>query len=178
LKRPFDFLIDADHAVNVVAMYRETRKASQTRLQRTMIEIEYEEPETSVCECCGGATTSLTRFVSQDNDAFAVYYAAFSSNHPEKGLTGVVNLGEWWEDEVPESRVAFVFEMWPDDNNYNVGIINANESDWADVNIIGRKLSRNEALEHPWLNEVFHITDHMTADDPEIIAFFNDEAIQ
>ena len=119
----------------------------------------------------------MTRFVSQDNDAFAVYYAAFSVDHAEKKVVGVVSLGEWWNDEVPESRVAFAFEMWPDNDNYNVGIINANESDWADVNIIGRKLSRDEALEHPWLNEVFHITDHMTDEDPEIIAFFEGETI-
>lgn len=41
---------------------------------------------------------------------------------------GIVSLGEWWEDKVPESRVAFAFEMWADDDNYNIGIINANEA--------------------------------------------------
>ena len=66
-----------------------------------MIEIEFENPESSVCDCCGGTTTRL----------------------------------------------------------------------------IGRKLSREEALEHPWLKDVFHITDYMTDDDPEIKAFFADEMV-
>ena len=142
-----------------------------------MLEIEYEEPEFSVCDCCGGTTTRLTRFVSQDGDAFAIYYAAFSNNHPENRLTGIVSLGEWWEDEVPESRVAFAFEMWPDENNYNVGIIDAANSQWADANVIGHKLSREMALVHPWLKDVFHITDHMTEDDPEIKAFLANETL-
>jgi hypothetical protein len=40
-----------------------------------MLTIEFEKPHQSVCECCGGTTTSLTRFVYRDDDAFAVYYA-------------------------------------------------------------------------------------------------------
>lgn len=125
-----------------------------------------------MCDCCGGSTTQLTRFVSQDGDAFAVYYAVFSSSHSENRLIGIVSLGEWWEDEVPDSRVAFAFEMWPDADTYNVGIIDATSSPWADARIIGRKLTREEALLHPWLKDVFHITDHMTEDDTEIKAFF------
>jgi hypothetical protein len=140
-----------------------------------MLEIEFEEPSTSVCDCCGGETTRLTRFVGQDGEAFAVYYVAFSQAHPEKRLVGIVSLGDWWEDEIPETRVAFAFEMWPDDSNYNVGIIDAAESLWADVKIIGKKLSREEALQHEWLRDVFHVTDHMTDDDPEVKAFFEDE---
>jgi hypothetical protein len=140
-----------------------------------MLEIEFEEPATSVCDCCGGQTTRLTRFVTQDGDAFAVYYASFSKSHPEKGLVGIVSLGEWGQEEIPESRVAFAFEMWADETNYNVGILDADRSHWADAEIIGRKLSREAALQHEWLEEVFHITDHMTDDDPEIIAFFDGE---
>lgn len=138
-----------------------------------MIEIEFEEPQSSVCECCGGTTTRLTRFVSQDGDAFGVYYAAFSENHPR--LIGIVSLGEWWEDGVPESRVAFAFEMWSENDNYNVGIIDADESEWADAVILGRKLRRDEALQHPWLRDVFRITDQMTDDDLEVMRFFEDE---
>lgn len=140
-----------------------------------MLEIEIEEPEISSCDCCGGSTTRLTRFVNQDGEAHAIYYAAFSNNHPEKGLFGVVSLGEWWEDEIPDARVAFAFEMWMDDENFNVGIVDATESLWSDVDIIGKKLDREEALAHHWLSEVFHITDHMTDDDPDIRAFFNIE---
>lgn len=33
------------------------------------------EPTLSVCDRCGALTVSLTRFVSRDGDAFAVYFA-------------------------------------------------------------------------------------------------------
>ena len=142
-----------------------------------MIEIECPEPETSKCDCCGGITTRLTRFVTQDDEAFAIYYAAFSDDHPEQGVVGVVSFGEWWkDDEIPASRLAIAFEMWSNENEYKVGIIDAAESPWADADIIGRKLSRGEALADPLIKDVFHITDHMTEDDPEIKRFFESKA--
>ena len=54
-----------------------------------MIEIELTEPNKSTCECCGGITTSLTRFVYKDGDAFAIYYVTFSDNHPESAVIGI-----------------------------------------------------------------------------------------
>jgi hypothetical protein len=67
--------------------------------------------------------------------------------------------------------------MWLEDVNYKVGITNAAESPWADVEIIGKKLNRDEALGHEWISEVFHVTDHMTAEDEEIRTFFGDEMV-
>ncbi len=142
-----------------------------------MIEIEFGEPETSKCDCCGGKNTRLTRFVTQDGDAFAIYYAVFSEEHPENGVIGVISIGEWWEGSGPESRSAFAFRIWEGEENYNVTIADANESQWSDVDLIGRKLNREEALVHPLIDDVFHITDHMIDEDPAIIEFFGQEAI-
>lgn len=142
-----------------------------------MLEIECEEPLTFVCECCGGTTSRLTRFVYEDEDAFAVYYAVFSDRHRDNGVVGIVSLGGWSEDEIPPSRVAFAFRLWEGEDNFNVTITDAGESEWSDVGILGRMLSRDEALEHPWLKDVFHITDHMTGDDPEITRFFESESL-
>lgn len=142
-----------------------------------MIEIEFPEPDTSKCECCGNTMTRLTRFVTRDGDAFAIYYAAFSEGHPENGVIGVVSIGEWWDGSVPESRETFAFRLWQGEDNYNVTITDANESQWSDVDLIGRKLSREEALVHPMIREVFHITDHMTDEDPAIKEFFDERMI-
>jgi hypothetical protein len=35
--------------------------------------------------------------VCRDGDAFAIYYAAYSNNHPEHELAMLVSLGEWGE---------------------------------------------------------------------------------
>ena len=142
-----------------------------------MLEIEFEEPSVFTCDCCGGTTSRLTRFVYQDDDAFAVYYALFSRLHRDDGIVGIVSLGDWCEDDIPASRVAFAFRLWESEDNFSVTITDANESEWADVEILGRKLTREEALGHPWIEDVFHITDHMTDEDPEIRAFFSPQTV-
>lgn len=142
-----------------------------------MIEIEFTEPETSKCECCGNTTTRLTRFVTQDGDAFAIYYAAFSEAHHENGVIGIVSIGEWWDGTTPELRDAFAFRLWEGEDNYNVTIMDAGESQWSDVDLIGRKLSREEALAHPSIKDVFHIVDHMTEEDPAIRTYFGEETV-
>ena len=55
-----------------------------------MIRIEFEDQVKERCECCGGTTTRLTRFVYKDNDAFAVYYAMFSDNHTEHEIKAAI----------------------------------------------------------------------------------------
>lgn len=142
-----------------------------------MIEIELIEPKKSICECCNKETTSLTRFVYNDEAAFAIYYAVFSENHVEDGVIGIISLGDWGEDEISPNRVAFAFRLWQDENNHNVTITDANESPWRDSKIIGRKLTREEALSHIWIEDVFHITDHIVVDDDEIKTFLQGETI-
>lgn len=148
-----------------------------------MIEIEFEEPETSKCECCDDISVWLTRFVTEDGDAFAVYHAAFTEGHPEKGLLGTISLGDWgdWDgdaESIPDSRVTFAFDLWLNEEDFfNVTITDASESPWSGQDILGKMLSREEALAHPWIDDVFHITDHITADDQVIRDFFAGEVI-
>jgi hypothetical protein len=52
-----------------------------------MLRFEFEEPLRSNCQCYGELTTSLTRFVYKDDDAFGVYYAKFTEGHAEKRLS-------------------------------------------------------------------------------------------
>ncbi len=76
-----------------------------------MIEIELSQTKKSICECCNKETTSLTRFVHKGKEAFAIYYAVFSESHVEDGVIGIISLGDWENDEVPSSRVAFAFRL-------------------------------------------------------------------
>lgn len=137
-----------------------------------MIEIEFEEPVLDNCECCGKEIVRLTRFVYQDDDAFAVYYAKFTKGHSDKVVNGIIGLGEWGENGQPEDRLAFPFLIWIDETDYNVGLVNADESPWSHVTNLGRILDRDEALKHPWIKDVFHITDHMVEDDKLIADYF------
>ena len=111
-----------------------------------MIEIEFEEPTESVCDCCGNTTVRLTRFVYRDGDAHAVYYAQFTAGHEKKRLSGLVGLGEWSDDSEPEkNRTAFAFQIWMDADDFKVGLVDAVDSPWNDVTFLGRILDRKEA---------------------------------
>ena len=138
-----------------------------------MIRIEFEEPKQHICAQCGGITTSLTRFVYQDDDAYAVYYARYCDSHPHRDVDAVVSLGSWGVEGVPADRVAFALRLWGSKDNYNVQVYDGEESPWAHAELIGRKLSRDEALSHPWISDVFHISDHMVADDEPLQRFLN-----
>jgi hypothetical protein len=130
-----------------------------------MLRIEFEKPRRSTCECCGGTSTTLTRFVYRDEVAFAVYYAAFSDNHADRAVSVVVSLGEWGEGSAPEARRAFSMRIWSGDTNYEVMVTDVAECPWRDAKVIGPILSREQALSHPWIKNAFHVTDHIVVQD-------------
>ena len=139
-----------------------------------MIDIEFAEPVHEVCDCCEGTTTRLTRFVRKDGDAYAIYYAMYSDNHPERVVKLAVCLGEWAQDAEPVNRTAFALTMRCDESDYLLTVVDADESPWRGIRILGKMLNRDEALNHPWIKDVFHITDHVVTDDPEIKSYFED----
>ena len=137
-----------------------------------MIEIEFEEPKSTTCECCGNTSTSLTRFVYQDNCAFAVYYVSFTQSHKEKIAYSLVGLGSWGENDPQESRRAFALKIWQNENEWAITLTDSEESPWAHTKFLGKILNKEEALVHPWVKDVFHITDHIVSEDQEVIEYF------
>ncbi|MBK6688195.1 MAG: hypothetical protein IPG45_27215 [Deltaproteobacteria bacterium] len=112
-------------------------------------EIEFAEPACSRCACCGGLSVRLTRFVLRSQEAFAVYYASYANNHPDAELSLLVSLGDWGDESDPSQRVAFYCRVRSTDEAYEVMLDDAADSEWADAEIMGRKLSRQEARTHP-----------------------------
>jgi len=140
-----------------------------------MIKIEFEEPYVSKCNCCGHETITLTRFVHKDNEAHAIYYAQFTKEHHDKFVSGIISIGEWGDAALPKDRVAFPFRIWTNENNYQVGLMDSNESPWVNETFLGPILDRKEALNHSWIKEIFHITDHIVIEDKVIIEYFNEK---
>jgi hypothetical protein len=56
-----------------------------------------------------------------------------------------------------------------------VGLVDAKESPWSHATFLGQILDREEALKHSWVKEVFHITDHIVAEDKMVIDYFKSE---
>jgi len=138
-----------------------------------MLTIENGEPiEPTHCADCGGVTTNLVRFVYQDGDAYAIYYARYSDNHPQREVALAVGLGDFSEESTPDTRVSFRLKMRLVDAKYEVMVVDPDQSLWPKAKVIGRTLTRAEALAHPRIKDVFNITDHMTTDDPKIKTYF------
>lgn len=134
-------------------------------------EIELSEPTSSRCECCGGLTVRLTRFVYRDGDAFAVYYACWSNNHPDAELALLVSLGPWGEGSDPAHRAAFSCLVRATDEAYEVMLGDAANSAWAQSRIMGQMLSREQALAHPLKATAFEVLDQAFGSDPFLDGF-------
>jgi hypothetical protein len=139
-------------------------------------DIEFEAPRHATCACCGRRTTRLTRFVTRDGDAFAVYLVMYTEGHEDRDAWALVGLGRWGEDAPPETgRAAFALRLWLADDSYKVSVVDAEHAPW-DTGFLGRRLSREEALQHPWLEEVFALSDQMVVRDQPLIDHLNGRA--
>jgi hypothetical protein len=68
---------------------------------------------------------------------------------------------------------AFALRLRAAETEYQVTVVDAEESPWNGIELLGRMLDREEALEHERISEVFHVTDHMVADDGAIREYLN-----
>lgn len=138
-----------------------------------MLTFEYIEPKQSVCECCQNRNTVLTRFIYKNDDAYGIYYASFSEGHAEKRVDAIISLGDWGGDypKAP-NRVSFPFQVWPTNDEFHISLINAEDSPWKHVDLLGTILGRQQALSHKWVKEIFYITDQILLEDKEILRYF------
>ena len=137
-----------------------------------MITIEFEKPQFEKCNCCDAKITRLTRFVYQDNEAFAYYYAKIEDHSDPKVVECLVVLCEWDDNnENIIKKTGFALTIWVKDDNFNVTLINKDECAWKNIPEV-EILDREQSLNHPQKSDVFHITDHIVVDDKEVIAYF------
>lgn len=128
------------------------------------LEIEYCPAITSdPCPDCDGVTTTLNRLVKREGVPFAMCRIMFSGGieEPARAIMGVGRFGEGTE---PHQRVAFALRMKPE----GVMVVDALECDWPESDILGPKLTRDAALQHPLKGEVFRVIDELYANDESL----------
>jgi hypothetical protein len=137
------------------------------------LEVEYDEPLTIECACCGAPETRLTRFVKRHGDAYAVYLVRYTENHEAHQAYAMISMGTWWVDSVPPDRVAFALRITASADEHQLQVIDANQLAWHKSEILGRKLDRDQALAHSWLSEVYQLFDYMMDHDAPLHAFLS-----
>lgn len=142
-----------------------------------MIEIDFEEPTYHVYETEQGEieATRLSRLIRDDDDVFAAYYAEFVEANTAKEVMCLIGLGEWGENSGPEHRVAFPVSIWlNEEGHYAVTIMGKEASPFAEAELFGTVFTRDQALEHPFIESVYKITDLILTEDQTITDYFSE----
>ena len=135
-----------------------------------MDEIEFEPPEEGQCACCGARQQTLTRYVTRDGNAFAIYKALLTfGRHPHRAQV-IAGFGRWDEDTAPSERTAITFDLWSDEGATNVTIVDERDSSWSS-GFFGEVLEREAALKHPLSKEVYGLMNHVLRCDEAVSAY-------
>jgi len=146
------------------------REKTQAQPSNKRFEVEYCPPvQSGLCDCCGGRTTTLNRLVKRDGLPVAICRITFSEGHLDEPARAIVGIGEFGEGTHPNQRVAFGISLKPE----GVMLIDATRSEWADLEILGHKLTREQALGHALKPELFRLFDELYSGDDALRQLFS-----
>jgi len=127
------------------------------------------------CPDCGAENEVTHGFIYRDTDAFALYHGMFSRAHYDRGVSLRIIVGDWSEGASADSRLSFGVEVRSGAKDYEFMLVGADSSAWPDSNLSAAMLTREQALVHPFKQEIFHAAEHIIHEDPRIRAFLQDE---
>jgi hypothetical protein len=134
-----------------------------------------EQIETFDCPDCGNKSMAVWGFVSKDNAAHAVYYAGLMTGHHQPSVRLTLSIGRWGMDntdkENEQGRHWVFIEARPTTDSYEMMVREPEESFYFDKRILGKPISRTEALASSLLKEFFTVADFVAFNDPAIKSY-------
>lgn len=115
------------------------------------------------CRSCGEAFEHVTGYVNEGSTPVAVYFAA-CHGHPEHEAQIDVVLGTWGVEPPAEDHVTLSCRLRAD----GAMAVDASVATTSDATLLGRRLTRTEALAHARIGEFWAIVDVLAASDPVI----------
>lgn len=132
-----------------------------------------EDSTTSVCKCCNEKSCTGHGFVYKNNDAFAVYYVAWSKAHYPKKVTFALAIGLWDEQSTSKDRTCIGFEAYESESDILFRVIEPDESPWPKTDLMGEMLEKSEAMGSSLLQEAFVIAEEVVRNHPSVNAYLN-----
>lgn len=120
------------------------------------------------CACCGKESITAHGFVYSGDEPFAVYFAGWVPEHPEQGVTMAIAIGKWDERSTADDRAAVGVDAFPNGNEIQFAVLDAERSPWSETELFGRLLSRQEALQHPQLPAILAVAESIVRSDPRV----------
>ena len=115
------------------------------------------------CESCGDDFQHVTGFINDEGGAYAVYFAACHA-HPEHEAQIDIVLGSWGVEPPIDDHLTFSCRLRPD----RAMAVDATLATLSDDPLLGRRLSREQALAHPKVSDFWMVVDFLAASDPTI----------
>jgi hypothetical protein len=94
----------------------------------------------SICDYCGTRTITVHGFVYESGDAFAIDYAGWSVQHPERGVTMAIANGEWSEGSGPASRVSIGVQAHSRETEIYFSVLEPSQSPGGETELFGEIL--------------------------------------
>nr|WP_300052465.1 hypothetical protein [uncultured Nocardioides sp.] len=119
------------------------------------------------CDHCSQPFRRVQGYVYREGDAHAVYIASCYHHDGHEVFIDAV-FSPTWEDEA-DDHVTFGCRVGPIAGQSDpAATLVAGASAFTDRPFFGRKLSREEGLEHPLLGEYWALVDHVLVHDPVV----------
>lgn len=120
------------------------------------------------CDSCGHETRTFRGFVYDSNGAFAVYACTFTVAHPESGVAMAISMRGWGDGVDKDAKECVALEWRLIDSGPGCRVVDALETRWANEELFGRMLSREDALDSGRAKEAFAVSDSVWMNDPRL----------
>jgi hypothetical protein len=145
---------------------RSKRKRGLPRYGHTVaiIRIEPEPPiKTNPCDSCEGTNRLLHGYVYEDEEPRGIYFVEWCDGaHPQRAAFLTVGLGNFEGEASTTDRNAFCIEWRAE----GMGLTEEPARDRPEL--LGRFVPRELALARTDIDRVWHVCDHIVADDPRL----------
>lgn len=120
-----------------------------------------------VCEHCGEPRVSVSGSLLRDGNLLAHYFASCYHHDGREVWIDIVYSLDW--DAAVQQRVTFGCRVGPVVNSPTAAstMVDAATA-MGDDPFFGRKLSRDEAMTHPWRDEFWAHSDFILENDPDV----------
>jgi len=125
------------------------------------------------CAKCGNVFWSLRGFVYRDGDAWIAYHAQLHERHPDRRVLLLVTEDSGGGEPEWSAGASTFIESWIDGEEVRSGVGEPAAAPWKldDQQLVGRALTRDEALARVDANNLWVAVDFIERSDPALREF-------
>jgi hypothetical protein len=101
------------------------------------LSIELGSTATFECPCCGRTSTTVHGYLWDSTGATTVYFAGYTSGHPDLRMNLLLSVGEWGEGTTPDQRRAIPMQYLAEDGHQQFCFPPVESSPWYGHEILG-----------------------------------------